>query len=231
MDFWDLALEPLRVLAAQTAALLPRMLLAALILLAGWAVAKALRLAAVKALRAMNFHVLTERAGTDTLLQQGGARFDTVGLIGLLAFWLTLLAALVLAFNSLGLAYVTQIVGDLALFVLRLMVAVVIVAVGAYFARFVETAVCGHCRDVGLADAELLGVLARYGVLVFVALIALDQADLGGTLLRDSFLILLAGLVFALALAFGLAGRERAAELLERWRSRRHDRAPPHRGE
>ncbi len=221
---WDVVLEPLRVLLAQAGMLLPRLLLAALIVFAGWLVAKTLRLAVVKALRAMNLHVLAERAGTDEMLQQGGARTDTIGILGLLVYWLTILAALVLAFNGLELAYVTQMLGRLTEFVLRLIVAVVIVAYGAYFARFIQGKVLAHARSVGMADAELLASLARYVLLVFVVLIALDQMDIGGNIIRESFLILLAGFVFALALAFGLGARDRAAALLDRWWARKRDR-------
>ncbi|MGE5468302.1 MAG: mechanosensitive ion channel family protein [Ignavibacteria bacterium] len=223
MDEWDFMLEPLRATVAAAVAMLPRLLFALVIVVAGWLVAKAVRLAAVKMLRAMNLQVLAERAGTDEMLQQGGARIDTVGVIGLLAYWATLLAALVLAFNGLELAYVTDLLARAALFVLRLIVAVVIVACGAYFARFIGVKTAAGARAADVADAELLGQLARYGVLAFVVLIALDQVDIAGSLIRESFLILLAGVVFALALAFGLGGRHRAAALLERWWTRRRE--------
>ncbi len=52
--------------------------------------------------------------------------------------------------------------------------------------------------------------------MVFVVLIALDQMDLGD-IIRQSFLIILAAVALGLALAFGLGGQKRAAELLERW--------------
>jgi hypothetical protein len=223
MTDWNMLLEPLHAFLRDASALLPKLLLALLIVVVGWLIAKALRLAVVKTLRAMNLHVLTERAGTDEMLQQGGARTDTVGLVGLLVYWLTLLAALVLAFNGLQLAYVTEMLGHLAMFVLRLIVAVAIVAYGAYFARFIEAKVHGHARTVGIADAELLANLARYVVLLFVVLIALDQMDIGGTIIRETFLILLAGVVFALALAFGLGARDRAAALLDRWWRRKRE--------
>jgi hypothetical protein len=53
--------------------------------------------------------------------------------------------------------------------------------------------------------------------MTFVVLIALDQVNVGGDIVRQSFLIILAGVVFALALAFGLGGRDAAAELIDRW--------------
>ena len=77
-----------------------------------------------------------------------------------------------------------------------------------------------YCRNVGLHDGELLGRLAHYAILAFVVLIALDQVNIGGAIVRDSFLIVLAGVVFALALAFGLGGKDWVARHLEeRWPS------------
>jgi hypothetical protein len=61
-----------------------------------------------------------------------------------------------------------------------------------------------YSKNVDLPDARLLGRLARYAVIMFVALIALDQLDIGGNIIRESFLIILAGIVLGLALAFGL---------------------------
>ncbi|MDD5248697.1 MAG: hypothetical protein PHY45_06915 [Rhodocyclaceae bacterium] len=223
----DMALAALHAFLVQVGAFLPTLLLAAIIAGGGWLVAKALRLAVVKSLAAMNFHVLTQRAGIDDLLLQAGVKTDTAGILGLLAFWLAFLAALILAFNSLGLAYVTEMLGRVAMIVPRLMLAVLIVAYGAYFARFIEGKVRNFGRDVDLADADLLGRLARYALLLFVVLIALDQMDIGGGIIRQSFLILLSGVVLALALAFGLGGRDWAAALLERWWPRKGGAATP----
>ena len=111
--------------------------LAIAILIAGWLVAKAVRFALVKTLRAINFNVITEKAGIDAFLRQGGGDIDTIRVLGALAYWLVILAALMIAFNSLDLAYVTDLVGRVVLFVPRVMVAVVILVFGAYFARFV----------------------------------------------------------------------------------------------
>jgi hypothetical protein len=107
------------------------------------------------------------------------------------------------------------------LFVPKVMVALLVLAFGAYFARFLGNAITAYCKNVHIQDAELLGRLAQYAILAFVVLIALDQVNIGGDIVRQSFLILLAGVVFALALAFGLGGKDWAAEILERWWPRR----------
>jgi len=53
--------------------------------------------------------------------------------------------------------------------------------------------------------------------MTFVVMIALSQVEIGGDIVQRTFLIILAGLMLALALAFGLGGKDWAAALLQRW--------------
>jgi hypothetical protein len=204
MNAIEMSLEPLRGFLLSVGDFLPRLLLALLVLIA-------------RGLRAVNFNVLTERAGMDGFLRDGGIQTDTAGILALLFYWLVILASLIIGFNLLGLTYITDLLGRVVLFLPKVMVALLILAFGAYFARFVANAVTAYCRNVHLQDADLLGRLAQYAILAFVVLIALDQVNVGGDIVRQTFLIVLAGVVLALALAFGLGGKEWAAELLERW--------------
>jgi flagellar biosynthesis protein FliQ len=209
------------VFLVQVGDFLPRLALALVVILLGWFLAKGARFAITKGLRAVNFHVVTQRAGLDGFLRDGGIRTDTTEILGLMVYWLVILGALVIGFNSLGLIYVTDLLGRVILFVPKVMVALLVLAFGAYFARFIANAITAYCKNVHIQDAELLGRLAQYAILTFVVLIALDQVNIGGDIVRQSFLIILAGVIFALALAFGLGGKEWAAELLERWWPRR----------
>ncbi|VTU30624.1 mechanosensitive ion channel family protein [Variovorax sp. PBL-E5] len=217
MNEFTMYLEPVRAFLIQIGAFIPRLLFAAAVVVAGWLIAKVVRFAVVRMLRAINFHVLTERAGIDNFLRQGGMRSDTTGLFGVLAYWFVILAALLVAFNGLGLTYVTDLLGRVVWFVPNLFVALLILAFGAYFARFVGDAVTTYGRNANMQDGFVLGKLAQYAILVFVVLIALDQVKVGGDIVRLSFLVILAGVVFALALAFGLAGKDWAAERIDHW--------------
>ncbi|MBO9515421.1 MAG: hypothetical protein J7549_15000 [Variovorax sp.] len=217
MESLSFHLEPLRAFLFQIGALLPRLLFAALVVLVGWLLAKAVRFAVVRGLHAINFQVLTERSGLDNFLRQGGMVPDATAVFGVLAYWMVILAALVVAFNGLGLSYVTDLLGRVMWFVPNLVVALLVLTFGAYFARFVADAVTSYGRGAGMQDALLLGKVAQYAILLFVVLIALDQVKIGGDIVRQSFLIILAGVVFALALAFGLAGKDWAARRIEEW--------------
>jgi hypothetical protein len=225
MQSIDLLLETVREFLHQVAAFLPRLLLALVVVAIGWLFAKAARFAAEKGLRAVNFTVLTERAGTDNFLRQAGLRGDTTTLFGLVAYWLAILATLMIAFNGLGLTYITDLLGRVVLFTAKLLVAMLVVVFGSYCARVVGGAVHAYCVDAQIPDADLLGRIARYFIVIFVVMIALSQVEVGGDFVQRTFLIILAGLVLALAIAFGLGGKEWAAAMLERWwpRHRRDD--------
>jgi len=224
MQSIDLLLDTTREFLHQIAALLPRLALALAIVVTGWLFAKAIRFAVEKALRAVNFNVLTERAGTDHFLQQGGLRGDTTTLFGLFAYWLVIFAALVIAFNGLGLTYITDLLQRVVLFAPKVLVTMLMVVFGSYFARFVGGAVMTYCIEAKIPDAELLGKIAQYLIMTFVIMIALSQVEVGGDIVQRTFLVILAGIVLALALAFGLGGKEWAAALLERWWPRHKNR-------
>lgn len=217
MENFGIQIEPVRLILYQIGAFFPRLLIAVIVVIGGWMLAKVARFAITKTLRAINFNVLTERSGMDNFLRQGGMAGDTTSIFGFLIYWLVILAALLVAFNGLGLTYITDLLGRVVWFVPNVFVALLVIAFGSYFARFIGDTVITYCRNVKLQDAAFLGKLAQYAIMVFVVLIALDQVKVGGDIVRQSFLVILAGVVFALALAFGIGGKDWAAERIEQW--------------
>ncbi len=217
MQSIDILVDTTREFLHQIAALLPSLILALAVIAVGWLLAKVVRFAIERGLRAVNFNVLTQRAGTDQFLQAAGLRGDTTTLFGLLGYWLVLIAALMVAFNGLRLTYVTELLQRVELFGPKVLVAGLVMVLGSYFARFVGESVERFCRGAQIPDGDILGKIVRYLIMTFVIMIALSQIEVGGDIVQRAFLIVLAGVVLALALAFGLGGKEWAAALLERW--------------
>ena len=111
MENIDVMLVPLRGLLLEIGNFLPRLGVALAVIVVGWLLAKGLRMGVVKAMRALNFHILTERAGIDGFLKQGGTEKDTVEWFGIIVYVLVLIASLIVAFNTLGLTQVTDLLG------------------------------------------------------------------------------------------------------------------------
>jgi hypothetical protein len=213
----DMLTEPVREILAQVGAFVPRLALAIFLIFVGWLAAKAVRFAVQSMLRAVNVNVLGERSGIDAFLQHSGVRADMVGIFGWIGYWSVIIATLMIAFNAMGLMHVTDLLRQIVLFTPHVIIGLIILLCGAYLARVVSDGVMAYWQQVELQDARIVSTFVRTAVIVFAALIALDQVGVGGTIVRESFLIILAGVVFGLALAFGLAGKDWAARLLERW--------------
>ena len=210
-------LEPIRDIAKRVYDYLPNVAFAL-----GWVVvflvlARISRFAVRRGLRAINVHVVTERAGLDGFLKRGGLESDTIDIFAMIVYWLLIVVGLLLAFDVLGLSTVRDLLRQVVQYAPSLAAALLILTLGAYFAMFVGNTIAAYFRGIGTRDAELLGRMAQYVVIAFVVLMALEQLGLGGEIIKLSFLILLAGVVLALALAFGIGGQKWAANLLERW--------------
>jgi len=210
-------LEPIRDIAVRVYEFLPNVAYAL-----GWIVvflvlARLARVAVRRGLRAINVNVVTERAGLDGFLKRGGIESDTIDIVALIVYWLLIIVGLLAAFEVLGLGALRDLLWQILGYAPSLGAALLILTLGAYFAMFVGNTISAYFRGVGTRDAELLGKLAQYAVIAFVVLMTLEQIGVGSEIIKLSFLILLGGVVLALALAFGIGGQKWAANLLERW--------------
>ena len=217
MDQVSIALDTMQTFWQQLIQFLPTFIAAFVVLVAGWLLAKGVAYGVVKGLKLVNFSTLTDRAGIDKFLKHGGIRKTTIDIIGVLIYWLIILATWLVAFNMLGLTVVSDLVSRLAQFIPHVIVAILILTIGLYFARFISESVIAYGKNVGMEDAEIMGRLTRYSIMVFVIIIALGQMNIGEAILYPAFLILFGGIVLALALAFGIGGQKWAAGQIDKY--------------
>jgi hypothetical protein len=208
--------EPVTYFLYQLGQFLPKLGLAVLILLVGWLIAKLFRGVVMRALKYANFHELTHKAGVDKFLKQGGIKKNTSQILGLLVYWLVMLATLLVASEVVQLDAVSALFNSITLFIPKVIVAVLILAIGFYFARVISEIIIAYGKNIGMKDAEIIGRVAEWAIMAFVIIIALGQMDIGNTILVPAFLILFGGVVFALSLAFGLGGQKWAASQFEK---------------
>ncbi len=213
----SMVVESVKSFLIQVGQFLPQLLAAIVILILGLLVAKFLHFIVVRGLKLIHFDVLTQTAGIDGFIKQGGIKKTTIDILGILVYWLVILLTLLTAFNSLGLGVVSELFRRIALFIPNVIVAVLILAIGLYFARFISDTVMAYSRNVGIEDAELMGRLTRYAIVIFVVITALVQVNIGAEILMEAFRILFGATCLALALAFGIGGQKWAAGALEKF--------------
>jgi hypothetical protein len=82
--------------------------------------------------------------------------------------------------------------------------------------KAVRTVSFAYLNNIGIEGAALISAVAQWAILIFVMSLALEQLSIGGQILISAFQIGFGALCLALALAFGLGGREWAAHILEK---------------
>jgi len=213
----DLPTALLTGLAAGLATLIsaiPSILGALLILLLGWIITGALAGALARALRALRVNAAADRAGVTGVLQRAQIRSDVAGVIAGVVKWYLRLIVVLMAADAVKLTAVSTIVNQILAFVPNLLVAVFILAAFSWLASLARNVVSG----TAMPNAKTMGMLAYVATLGFGVIAAATQIGIAAPLVE----LLFAGIVFGLALAFGLAfglgGRDEAAQM---WRGLR----------
>ena len=155
-----------------------------------------------------------EQAGLIEQAKNAGVTLSISGLVGGFVKWFFLIAFLIATVEILGWERLTNVLHELLFFIPNVIVAVVVLAVGLILGNLVEQFVVKKIEvsKTPIKHGQTLGKIARWAVVIFASLAALHQIGIA----QDLIVILFAGIVLALALAFGLGGREKAAEILEK---------------
>jgi len=212
----DVIQETLAGFRQELSAFGPRLLAMAVILIVGFVVAGLLRFVLRIALRRLGFDRFAERAGLAHALGKVGFAGHASGALAAGTAFLVLAFFVLLALGSLDLQLARDLVSQAFSYLPQVMVAGALLTLGAVFAGFVRRGVLIAAVNAGLPSARLLAGFAQSALLILFGAMALEHLGVGWQIILVSFTILFGGVVFALALAFGLAGRELARELLER---------------
>ena len=202
----------------------PLVIGALLIIVIGWIVAGLLARITTAVLR---------RVGADRLFAEHSGRvygnrtqdIKPSVVAGELVKWLIRLVFLVAAANVLGLTQVSELLNDVLLWIPNLIVAAIILLVAPLLARFVRGAIEVGAGEMGFTNAPLLGRIAEIAIGAFAVIIAINQIGIAANLVNTLFIGLVAALALAFGLAFGLGGRDVAAQLTQRWYEQSQDAA------
>ncbi len=201
-------------LGARLLAFAPNLLAMLLLLAVGTLAAGLTRLLLRFALRRLGFDRFAERSGLRAIAARGGLARPLSGLASLGAAWLVLIVFVLLAIAALDLRVAMDLVTRAFAWLPHLLIGLLLLIAGGLLAGFVRRSVLIAAVNAGLASARLAAAFAQATVLVLFGAVALEQVGLGTSVVLVAFAILFGGIVLALALAFGLAGRDLAREAL-----------------
>ncbi|NJO20345.1 MAG: mechanosensitive ion channel [Spirulinaceae cyanobacterium RM2_2_10] len=132
----------------------------------------------------------------------------TVALVGIM------LLATIAAVNLLEFEELTQLVAGLSVIFGRIIAGIVVFAIGLYLANLTFRLI----RSSGGRQAQILAQAARIVIIGFVTAMALQQIGIAPDIVNLAFGLIGGAIAIAFAIAFGIGGREVAADAIRNWR-------------
>lgn len=209
----------------RVAAFGPNVLAMLVILLAGALLAGALRIVVRLVLPRLGFDRFAQRTGLTLLLQKGGVTRPPSSVLATALAWVVLGIFVLLAIGALNLQVAMDLISRAFSYLPNLLIATAILLLGSLVSAFLRRSVLIAAVNAGLPSARLLAGGAQTGLMILFLAMALEHLGVGRQIILISFTILLGGVVLALSLSFGLAGKGLAEELLQRL-GRREPREP-----
>ncbi len=133
--------------------------------------------------------------------------------VGVVAWVGVVLFGAIAATNVLRFDALTQIISGLTIVAGRVLSGVVVFAIGLYLANLAFSIISSSNNR----QAKIVGQAARISIIALVSAMALQQMGIASDIVNLAFGLLLGAIAVAIALAFGLGGRDIAAEQVRQW--------------
>lgn len=195
---------------------IPNLLAAITIIIIGYIVARVVRGLMERTLCLINFDLIAEKVGIAKILEKGDIARSPTSILVEVLYGLTLFIFIMVGIDALKLEATSQLVNLFFLYLPRLFAALVILVFGYIIANSLSRAVLIASVNADLPYSKTFSEVIRLLILILVIAMALEQLSIAGTILLSAFSIAFGGIVLALALAFGLGGRDVAREILEK---------------
>jgi small-conductance mechanosensitive channel len=199
---------------SQIIALAPRVLAMAVVLVAGYLVARLVAQLVAALSDRIGLPRAAERGGLVESMKHVGITRSVSGILGQIVFWFLMCVFLMAAFNILELRALSDAMQGVVAYIPRLLVATVVVVIGLLIANFLRGVIATSADRVGISYAERLATGCYYVLALMTFIAAFDQLAIKFALLEQMILIAFGSLAVGLGLAIGLGGREVAGGIL-----------------
>ena len=208
----DAITEPASNMLSTILAALPALFGAALLLGIAYAVGRVVASLATSLLTGIGFNNILTRLGIGAAPAEGQRTPSEI--VGYLTLVAIMLFAGIEAARLVGFVVLADLITQFTVFAAQLIAALIIFAIGLYLSNVAANAI----REGGAPQASILATAARVAILALAGAMALRQVGLASDIINLAFGLLLGAIAVAVALAFGLGGRDVAARELEAWR-------------
>ena len=174
----DLFLESLRVFGEKFTDTIPSLLIAIIVILIAWLLARLISGGFEKVLKTIKFDQLAEKIKLTSFLEQAGIRMTPSAIIGRFIYWVFVLLIIASAAETLNWTAVSYQIQQFLNYLPNLVTAILVFIVGAYLASLVRDFVRSSASSLGISTGRILSSVIYYVLFIMVVLTAMEQAKI-----------------------------------------------------
>ena len=190
----------------------PKFVIGLIIILVGIIIASIVKEVVLQILKTLKVEMLLKRYG----VPEAKDDLTWTNILSETVRWFLIIAFLVPAADIWGLPRVSVLINEFLLYMPNVFVAAIIALVGFVVARIAHNVILASAKGLSRDVASTIASVTHWAIITFVALAVLNQLGVATDLIRILFVGFVAMLALAGGLAFGLGGKDTAADILER---------------
>lgn len=194
----------------------PRLLELIIIFVAGFLIGWLLKLFVRAVLTAIRFDVLCFRIGFSAALQKASVIRSPTEIVALLTYWVVVFLFILAGLSVLKSAAVDKLIASLFSYLPHFLIGILVFVVGYLLSHFLSRALLIALVNAEVKYARFIAGAVQILIIVLFIAMGIEQLGIARGVVVATFSIFFGGVILALAIAFGLGGKEIAREILEK---------------
>ena len=219
-DWNNATVEALATLWESFLLYLPNLVVGLILLTFGWFVAVGLGLAVAQILKRAKFDELLEKDDWKEAMQKAKINIHASKFVGSVVKWIVYVFFIWAAVGVFGLTYFTAFMGDILGYIPNVIVAALIFVVAVMLADLLAKLIVVATEKANFKHTDLAGEIVRWSIWIFAGLAILIELGIAREMLLTLFTGIVALMVIAGGIAFGLGGKDLAADILRGYKNK-----------
>jgi small-conductance mechanosensitive channel len=209
-------LYPLKEFNRKIIHFIPKIFIFFTIFIIGFVIAKIVKILALKLFDILDLDKASTRSGFSETLERWGVKESPSVLLSKVICWIILTIFIMIGLTYLDINIVNNLIGKFLIYLPNLIIGIFILICGHLLANFFGRAALIAGVNANIKYATFIGRAVRFVINILAIAMAMEQIGLARSIVISAFSIIFGGVILALSLAFGLAGKDLAKEFLEK---------------
>ncbi|MCR4338011.1 MAG: hypothetical protein NUV91_09440 [Candidatus Omnitrophica bacterium] len=209
-----LILVPFKELISLVMSWIPTLVSVFIVFVVGLLIARIVHDVLLRVLKEIKIDKLSDKITLSRFIHHGGIKMQFSELVSAVIYWILILIFLVITAMAVGVYSGSAIVTAFLGYVSHVITAVLMLVLGLVIAHVISTMIHFVVSHMGVSHPDVYMKVSRWAIILYAIKMVLEELGYGVLFVPPLLYIWFTGLILALALAYGLGGRDSAAHHL-----------------